>query len=256
MSEARLSWLEGRFDRRDEPGAAATPAATVVALRDGGGGVEALLLQRVRSGAFKGMWVFPGGKVERGDTAAPVRRPEDPEGPAGAEVAAARRAAAREAAEEAGLVLDPAALVAHAFWLPPPEAPRRFATWFFVAEATAEAAVVVERAEVSEHRWVRPADALAERDAGRLALAPPTWVTLWQLREATDPAGAVRAAIDLCPGRFVTRLATAGEDSALLWEGDAGYEDGVLDRPGPRRRLWVSESAPWRAELPDAPAGG
>ena len=102
-------------------GAEPTPAATVVPLRDGEDGLEVLLLRRNSRGEFGGMWVFPGGKVDAGD-----------EGPDG-EVAAARRAAVREAQEEAGLVLDEHRLVVLSFWLPPPQAARRFATWFFLA---------------------------------------------------------------------------------------------------------------------------
>ena len=88
------------------------PAATVVVARDGVDGLEVLMLRRNSRGAFGGMWVFPGGQV-------------DPEDAAGSEVATARRAAAREAEEEAGLVVDPEDLVTFSHWVPPPVAPKR-----------------------------------------------------------------------------------------------------------------------------------
>ncbi len=44
------------------------PAATVVLVRDGGEGLEALLVQRSKAVKHMGgMWVFPGGRVDRPD---------------------------------------------------------------------------------------------------------------------------------------------------------------------------------------------
>lgn len=44
------------------------PAATIALLRDGGPGLEVLLLRRARSAGFvPGAWVFPGGRVDRQD---------------------------------------------------------------------------------------------------------------------------------------------------------------------------------------------
>jgi 8-oxo-dGTP pyrophosphatase MutT (NUDIX family) len=229
-----------------------TPAATVVVLRDGPEGPEVLLLRRQRGGAFSGMWVFPGGKVETADAvAAGVAAPDGIEvgrlDPAD-EVAVARRAAVREALEEAAVVLDPARLEVHSYWLPPPEAPRRFSTWFFVAAAGPEA-VVVDGTEVHEHRWVRPAAAIAERDAGTIALAPPTWMTLWQIGRHRDVASALAEAAGRQPSRFETHLWGAPGRAALVWAGDAGYDDGDLDRPGGRLRLWASDDRPWQLDV-------
>ena len=52
-------------------------------------------------------------------------------------------------------------LVTLSFWLPPPEAPRRFATWFFLAPADDHPPVVVDDHEIHEHRWQTPAAAMA-----------------------------------------------------------------------------------------------
>lgn len=249
MVDARYEWLEGppvQGATRE-----AVPAATVVALRGGPDGLEILLVRRRRGGAFSGLWVFPGGRVEPADAAGAVSRPDDPPGERGGEVAVARRAAVREAAEEAGLVLDAGSLVAHSWWLPPPETPRRFSTWFFLAPVEAASAVVVDRAEVHEHRWLAPAAALAARDAGEIGLAPPTWITLWQLQRFGDPAAALGEAASRPPREFVTRFATAPDGrQAVLWEGDAGWPDGDPLRPGARRRLWVRPDGPWEPELP------
>jgi 8-oxo-dGTP pyrophosphatase MutT (NUDIX family) len=214
-----------------------TPAATVVPLRDGGDGLEVLLLRRNSRGMFGGMWVFPGGQVDPADLGE------------GDEVGAARRAAVREAREEAGLDLDEGALVTLSFWLPPAEAPRRFATWFFLAAAGDHPPVVVDEGEIHEHRWQTPAAAMVARNAREIELAPPTFTTLWWLSQHGDVAAALTAGAARPPDRFLTRVALGadGRLAATLWDGDAGYLDGDLDRPGPRRRLWA-DAAGWRIE--------
>jgi 8-oxo-dGTP pyrophosphatase MutT (NUDIX family) len=218
-------------------GAEPTPAATVVPLRDGHDGIEILLLRRSRRGVFGGMWVFPGGQVDVAD------------GQDDGDLAAARRAAVREAHEEAGLVLNEDGLVALSFWLPPPEAARRFATWFFLA-AVAGGDVLIDGAEVHEHRWLTPLAAMAARNAGEIELAPPTFTTLWWVSRQADAAAALAAAAARPPEQFHTHVALdrAGRLQATVWDGDAAYLDGDLERPGPRRRLWLARNN-WRVEV-------
>jgi 8-oxo-dGTP pyrophosphatase MutT (NUDIX family) len=227
------------------PGAAApTPAATVVPLRDGENGLEILLLQRTDRGVFGGMWVFPGGQVDQVDTPVGSGSGSD------VELAAAGRAAVREAHEEAGLVLAAEGLVPLSFWLPPPEAPRRFATWFFLAATRPGAAVVVNDDEIRDHRWLTPAAAMARRDAHAIELAPPTYTTLWWLAQRPGVAEALADARARRPERFLTRVAvnSDGHMRVTLWEGDAGYADADLSRPGPRRRLWLDPNG-WRIDI-------
>ncbi|HSS12157.1 MAG TPA: NUDIX domain-containing protein [Acidimicrobiales bacterium] len=218
----------------DEP----IPAATVVLLRDQPGGLEVLLLRRNSALAFGGMWVFPGGRVDAGD-AAP--------GNSGDAVPAARRAAAREAQEEAGLEVDSHTMVPFSHWVPPPTAPKRFSTWFFLAQAP-ETRVLIDGGEIHDEGWFRPADALARRDAGEIELAPPTWVTLFRLTASADVAGALAAAQARPPEHFATHLAKADGIVVALWDGDGGYVDGDASRPGARHRLWL-DPAGWRYEV-------
>jgi hypothetical protein len=167
-----------------------------------------------------------------------------------AEVAGARKAAVREAREEAGLDLVEAELVTLSFWLPPLEAPRRFATWFFLAPAHDHPPVVVDADEIHEHRWQTPAAAIRARNAGQIELVPPTFATLWWVSQFEQVTSALAAARARPPERFMTRMARRadGRLQAALWEGDAGYPDGDADRPGPRRRLWM-DNADWRIEF-------
>lgn len=216
------------------------PAATVVLVRDGHDGVETLMLRRPEGGAFGGMWVFPGGRVDPDDV--------DPAAPHD-DLAAARRAAAREAFEEAAVRLDVTAFRVWSHWMPPPVQPKRFSTWFFVAALPPGAPEVqVDGAEIVAHAWMTPAAALAAHGDGTLDLAPPTWVTLHQLG-AHDSAARVLASPHPLE-RFVTAwVGGAGSPLAVLaWHGDVLYpHGGDLAEPGPRHRLWMAER-PFRYE--------
>ena len=208
------------------------PAATVVLVRDGGSGLETLLLRRNSKIAFGGMWVVPGGRIDEADWhgLAP-----------GDELVAARRAAVRETREEAGLTITEETLVALSHWTPPALAPKRFLTWFFLAPATSET-VTIDRGEIHEHVWLRPADALARRNALEIELAPPTWVTLEWLIAHPDVDASLAAAAARAPERFVTRIAGSPEGPVALWHGDAAYAAEEIDHEGPRHRLYMRAS--------------
>ncbi|MEV8250882.1 NUDIX hydrolase [Microbacterium sp. NPDC076768] len=189
-------------------------AGTAVLLRPATPGFEVLLMRRPDRGSFASAWVFPGGKVEPAD-----RR----EG--GGDLEDARRAAVRETFEEVGLVIDD--LVALSEWQPPPEAPTRIRTWFFLATAPADD-LALAADEVSEVAWVSPAEALARHAAGEWTLYPPTWLTLHQLAGFTDVASAL--ASSGTAELFHTRIDEAETGRAFVWE------QGRLE----------AESLPWR----------
>lgn len=216
----------------------AIPAATVVLLRDGAGGLEALMLRRSSKLEFAGgMWVFPGGRIDPED-----HDPTDPDGLLGD----ARRAAVREAAEEAGLAVAAAELVWFAHWTPPAITPKRFATWFFAGPAP-EGTVVIDDGEIKAHDWFAPADALARRDTLEIELSPPTWITLHHLARY---ASADEALADLGaspPEYYATHFAVVEGGIVALYHGDAGYDDSDADRPGGRHRLWMVDDG-WRYE--------
>jgi 8-oxo-dGTP pyrophosphatase MutT (NUDIX family) len=213
-------------------------AATVVVLRDGPDGIETLLLRRnSKLGFGGGNWVFPGGRVDAGDL--DPDRPDDEE-------AAARRAAVREAAEEANLVVEPDALVVISHWTPPMVVIKRFATWFFLAEAPATL-VEVDGGEIVDHLWVTPASALERHAAGEVELMPPTWVTLHRLSQHADVASALVAVAAEPVDHYVTKFVELDGQTFSLWAGDAGYEAEDPSLPGPRHRLHVT-GLPWRYE--------
>lgn len=218
------------------------PAATVILLRDAPAGLEVLLLRRSSKLAFHGgAWVFPGGRVDPGDHAdGGGAAPGDD-----AERAAARRAAAREAREEAGLAVDPAALLPFSHWTTPVGPPRRFATWFFAAAAGAGDAVVVDGGEIHDHAWLSPAAALDERAAGRIELPPPTFVTLTTLREDRTAAEVLDRVRATPPPVYVPRIVAEPGGASALYPGDAGWEASDPAAAGARHRLVMREDG-WR----------
>lgn len=209
-----------------EVAATARLAATVVIVRDGevraDGSIEVLLLKRSEVGAFPGLWVFPGGRVDTADAG------DD-------EISRARSAAAREAAEEVGLSVVADDLAAWSHWSPPTQQPKRFLTWFFIARWTGEP-VVIDDHEIVASEWLAPADALTRG----LGLAPPTFVTLHQLAQRTTVDEALDKGPVLGVERFVTRPGKAGEQPVLMWHGDVGYEDGNAGADGPRHRATLN----------------
>ena len=239
------NWAEEVRNRGGEPsGAEAKPAATVAVLRDGADGIETLLLRRSSKLAFHGgAWVFPGGRIDDDDwhDGDDVLR-------------AAARAAVREANEEAGIDVDVDTLVHLSNWTTPEIAPKRFATWFFVAPAHAEIAeAVADGVESDAVRWFRPADALREQAEGEIELAPPQYVTLLHLAEFVTVVDALEAVGQLTPIDFTPRFHFVDGGGALcVYDGDVAWDDlTLLDDAGPRHRLLMPPTRDWVYERTD-----
>jgi 8-oxo-dGTP pyrophosphatase MutT (NUDIX family) len=207
------------------------PAATVVLVRDGADGLEALLVQRSKDLAHMGgMWVFPGGRVDASDY------PPDRD-----EYLAALNAAIRETREEAGLDIDAGQLAWLSHWTTPEGAKRRFSTWFFLAVLEDGQEVKVDGGEIAHHRWVRPAVALAEL-ADRehpFRLMPPTFISLVDIGDCCN----CREALDRISSRnafhYAPRMVFVEDGICFLYEGDAGYEQRALEAQGPRHRTYM-----------------
>lgn len=210
-------------------------AATAIVLRDQHRTLEVLLVQRASQLVFHGgAWVFPGGRVDAGDRDTDAR-------------ATARRAAVRETAEEAGLVLELDALVPASHWTTPVGRPRRFATWFFATALAERRDVVVDGGEIHAHRWLTPGDALAAQARGELDLPPPTFVTLSVLSQFTSSGSALRFFAASEPLVYVPRQLPVPGGAVSLYHGDIAYEGGDAEQLGPRHRLNMFERG-WQYE--------
>src|SRR5205814_6498900 len=91
------------------------------------------------------------------------------------------------AAEGLRLAADRLAYLSH--WLTPLGRAKRFDARFFIAEAPPHQQALHDGSEMTAHRWIRPADALAQGDA--LKLMGPTRATLQTLA----PLGSAAAAM-------------------------------------------------------------
>lgn len=151
-------------------------AATVVVLRDRPRGPEVYLVKRSRTVDFMaGAHVFPGGRLD----------------PADSSLAAC---AVRETFEEAGLLLDVAALVPWVRWVTPEISPKRFDARFFLARAPEGQEPRVDGHEATEGLWISPAEALQRWDDGTMLLAPATAKSVEMLVAYSTVAAALLAA--------------------------------------------------------------
>ncbi len=207
------------------------PAATVVLVRDGEQGLEALLVQRSKAVAHMGgMWVFPGGRVDEQDY------PPDRD-----EYGAALNAAIRETREEAGLDIGEHQLAYLSHWTTPEGAKRRFATWFFLAVLEDGQEVTVDGGEIAHHRWVRPEVAFAEI-ADRehpFRLMPPTFVSLVDIADCPTCLEAHERISSREAIRYEPRMVFVEDGICFLYEGDSGYADENLETPGSRHRTYM-----------------
>jgi 8-oxo-dGTP pyrophosphatase MutT (NUDIX family) len=197
------------------PGAPTPPrlASTVIVLRGGAETLEVLLVRRNPAQRFMGgAWVFPGGAVDSGDG----------DGPDGL-----RATAVRECAEEVGVALpDAGALVPYSRWITPAQVKIRFDTWFFLAEAPADASPRVDGQECVAWRWSTPEAAIDASRHDELLLVFPTLKHLEQLAPfpSVDTLFAHARRQEVRP--VEPRVVLEGEKARILLPGEPGYEEG------------------------------
>lgn len=225
-----------KLAERGKHGTPPVLASTVILLRDAAAGLETLMLRRNSKIAFGGMWVFPGGRLD----------PEDWQGVDAEDVlGASRRAAERESLEECGLPVDADSMLPFSHWTPPPITPKRFLTWFFAARA-GTGTVSIDHGEIHESEWMSPADALRRRDAQEIELAPPTFVTLFELSAFSTVEESLAATSKRSPERFQTVIGVSDDGPIAMWHGDAGYDAADPTLPGDRHRLKMVRGGVWK----------
>lgn len=207
-------------------------AVTIVLHRDSRGTPEILLVHRNPELPVQGgIWAFPGGRIDPRDGASPP------------DLQTARNCAVRELTEETGLRLQPAGLQPAARWITPEPIRPRFDTWIFCCEASS-CDVRVDGREIVGHAWLTAESALQAHHHGRLQLSPPAFVMLSLLDRTRDERRTWPLDEVL---QFKARLVESPQGRCAVYEGDSGYPDGDLERPGSRHRLWMRPGA-WRYE--------
>jgi 8-oxo-dGTP pyrophosphatase MutT (NUDIX family) len=192
--------------RREGPPTPPRQSASVILVRDGGDGLELLLVQRnPRQRFMGGFWVFPGGAVDAAESH--------------------RAAAVRELDEEAGVAaVDPEALVLYSRWITPELIETRFDTRFFLVRAPDGVQPRADGQECVDLLWTTPRAAVDAYAAGDLALVFPTL----KLLEGLAAFGAVGAlfehARDLTVHPILPRVVLGDEKPRVLLPGEPGYE--------------------------------
>jgi 8-oxo-dGTP pyrophosphatase MutT (NUDIX family) len=214
-------------------------AATVVLVRPGSQGPEVYLLRRQTSMAFAGgMCVFPGGGVDPRDFDHAIAwvgpQPTEWAARLGTDEATARAlvcAAVRETFEESGvllagesadtvvadttgddwesdrgLVLRTDLLGVWSAWLTPVFEPRRYRTWFFVADLPQGQRTRDVSTESDEVTWLPALQAVEEVEAERMLMLPPTYLTCLEVGQYADPAAVLDAAEDRSVEMFTPQV--------------------------------------------------
>ena len=206
-----------------------TDAASVILLRSGIAGDQALLIRRHTSLAlFGGALVFPGGKLEPSDAgliAAACRETFEETGivlarqadgaPCAAPLAETLQPLRAEISRNArlfapllaknGLVIDPRGFIMWSHWITPSQVSRRFDTRFFVARMPPGQIVRCDSAEATECLWLDldTRDGLADES---LALAPPTRFSLGDLTLSLRKHGNADRLMQMETNRPVARV--------------------------------------------------
>lgn len=227
----------------DGPAAMPAAAAAVLLCRQSASGLELYLVRRHSRSAFMpDQYVFPGGRVDAGESprAAAVRELFEEAGVLlGSEACAASQLAPwRRAllAGEAGIpdflgsagaaaVLQ--SLPAWGRWLTPSTMTRRFDTRFYIAELPEGQEADFATGETSDGVWVSPAAAIARHAAGTLPLPVPqlnAFLCLEQrgLRSVEELQAAAKA-LTGCEEIVMPRPARLGEALLSLMPWDPEY---------------------------------
>ena len=253
-------------------------AATVVLLRDGAKGLEVFLVKRhSASQVLGGAYVFPGGKLDPGDSAVHPRHlnltpralhrklgePETPlEKAAGLFVAALREtyeeagvlltetpvAAQADAAPDfhsvlsaQGLRLNVAALQPWVRWITPrmpSVSSKRFDARFFIAAMPAHQTAVHDNVEATASAWLGPREALEQYWNHTIEMAPPQIMSLAHLARHGSVASVLAELATRAPATILPESHDQDGQRVICYPGDPRHSVSTRALPGPTRLVW------------------
>jgi 8-oxo-dGTP pyrophosphatase MutT (NUDIX family) len=134
-------------------------------------------------------------------------------------------------AEDLELATD--LMVPFAHWITPTFAPRRFDTWFFLAEAPQDQIALHDGSESVDSVWIGAQDAIDEATAGRRTLVHATTKNLELLAEGKTVAGVLAAASHRKIVTVQPWVENRDGKRYLHIPPDAGYRNLVREMPPP-----------------------
>jgi 8-oxo-dGTP pyrophosphatase MutT (NUDIX family) len=118
----------------------------------------------------------------------------------------ARELAFTEFLDRRGLVLRTDLLGVWAAWLTPIFEPRRYRTWFFVADLPDGQRTRDVSTESDQVTWLPAMQAVRDVEEERMLMLPPTYLTCLEVAQYADPAGVFDAARDRSVEMFTPQV--------------------------------------------------
>jgi 8-oxo-dGTP pyrophosphatase MutT (NUDIX family) len=127
----------------------------------------------------------------------------------------ARELAMTEFLDRRGLVLRTDLLGAWSGWLTPVFEPKRYRTWFFVAELP-EGQLTRDVSTESDHVvWLPAIRAVEQAEAGEILMLPPTYITSLDVAQHADPAAVLHESTRRVVEMFCPAVEAEGEGYTL-----------------------------------------
>lgn len=216
------------------------------------------MVRRGQTAAFSSALVFPGGKVEPSDFEEEWKDLVVGRIPATIEERVAKVAAVRETFEETGIllvrsrgdgsvrplkdvpfrdmlrrsgfVIDLDDVQLFSRWVTPEGAPRRFDTYFFLAQAPTGHDAVPDGHEITSAEWIRPDELVRRARDGDRSIMLPTLMNLVRLAESAGSAQAIHAARSRSVFTVRPRIESRSDGTRMVViPAEAGY--GVTEYP-------------------------
>ena len=120
-------------------------------------------------------------------------------------------------------------LVPYAHWITPETMPKRFDTWFFIAEAPPEQLGAHDGRESTDSIWLSAKDALDGGASGRFTLPFPTTRNLIRLGAQPDVSSALDNARKMTVVTVMPIMTKVGDKRQLRIPAEAGYDGELFD---------------------------
>lgn len=114
-----------------------------------------------------------------------------------------------------GLVLRTDLLGIWSGWLTPVFEPKRYRTWFFVAQLPEGQVTRDVSSESSEVVWLPATEAVAQTERGEMAMLPPTYLTCMEIGELGDVDAVIAASSGRSVEMFMPEVVPLGDGFTL-----------------------------------------